>query len=84
VVLVIEAARRAFRFEVSGMRRPFSSQRWPLVLKTSGGEGAPKSWRIAALTGGLALIVGACASFAFGVLGAGGLAARFVLFAVGT
>jgi hypothetical protein len=65
------------------MRRPFSSQRWPLVLKTSGGEGAPKSWRIAALTGGLALIAGACASFAFGLLGAGGLAARFVLFAVG-
>jgi hypothetical protein len=35
------------------------------------------------LVGGVALIAGACASFAFGVLGAGGLAARFVLFAVG-
>jgi hypothetical protein len=72
-----------FRFEVSGMRRPFSSQRWPLVLKTSGGEGTPKSWRIAALAGGIALIAGAAASFTFGVLGAGGLAARFVLFVVG-
>jgi hypothetical protein len=75
--------RRAFRFEVSGMRRPFSTQRWPLVVKTSGGEGAPKSWRIAALVGGVALIAGAPASFAFGVLGAGGLAARFLLFVVG-
>lgn len=65
------------------MRRPFSSQRWPLVLKTSGGEGAPRSWRIAALAGGIVLIAGACSSFALGFLGAGGLAARFVLFAVG-
>lgn len=65
------------------MRRPFSSQRWPLVLKTSGEEGAPKTWRIAALAGGVVLIAGACSSFALGVLGAGGLAARFVLFAIG-
>jgi hypothetical protein len=65
------------------MRRPFSSQRWPLVLPASGGEGAPKSWRVAALAGGIALIAGACSSFALGVLGAGGLAARFVLFLIG-
>lgn len=61
------------------MRRPFSSQRWPLVLKASGEEGAPRTQRIAALVAGIVLIAGACSSFALGVLGAGGLAARFVL-----
>lgn len=65
------------------MRRPFSSQRWPLVLKASGGEQTPKAWRIAAVAGGVLLIAGACSSFALGLLGAGGLAARFVLFVVG-
>lgn len=35
------------------------------------------------MAGGIALIVGASSSFALGVLGAGGLAARFVLFLVG-
>lgn len=46
------------------MRRPFSSQRWPLVLAAGGGEGPPRARRLTAGAIGVTSIAGAALSIA--------------------